>query len=115
MTEVATPSAGSGARDPRAAQARLRRDAGPRRGAALALFYGLRLAGAHQLLALVLGAVTPLVRIAVTAVRARRLEKLGAFTRRVLAAGTAIGLLTADPRLLLARESDLTGLVGLWT
>jgi hypothetical protein len=81
----------------------------------LALFYGLRLAGVNQWLALVLGAAAPLVRITLTAVRARRLEALSAFTLSILAAGTAIGMLTADPRLLLARESYLTGLVGLWT
>jgi hypothetical protein len=81
----------------------------------LALFYGLRLAGANQWLALVLAGAAPLVRIGLTAVRTRRLEPLSAFTLSVLAIGTAIGMLTADPRLLLARESYLTGLVGLWT
>jgi hypothetical protein len=84
-------------------------------GLPLALFYGLRLAGVNQWLALVLGAAAPLVRIVLTAVQARRLETLSAFTLSILAAGTAIGLMTADPRLLLARESYLTGLVGLWT
>lgn len=49
-----------------------------------------------------------------TALRTRRLERVGLFTLTVLATGTAIGLVTGDPRLLLARESYLTALVGLW-
>ena len=80
----------------------------------LAVFYGLRAAGVNQWLALVLGSVTPAVRLAVTALRARRVELMGLFTLSLLAIGTAIGLVTADARLLVARESYLTGVVGLW-
>ena len=79
-----------------------------------ALYYGSRLAGADAWTALMLGAVGPLARVVVTAVRARRLERLGLFTLTVLAAGTVVGLLSPDPRLLLARESWLTALVGGW-
>ncbi|GEO96874.1 VC0807 family protein [Kocuria turfanensis] len=79
-----------------------------------ALYYGSRLAGADAWTALMLGAVGPLVRVVVTAVRARRLERLGLFTLTVLAVGTVVGLLSPDPRLLLARESWLTALVGGW-
>lgn len=78
------------------------------------LYYGSRLAGADAWTALMLGAVGPLARVVVTAVRARRLERLGLFTLTVLGLGTAVGLLSPDPRLLLARESWLTALVGVW-
>ncbi|MFI7581098.1 VC0807 family protein [Kocuria kalidii] len=78
------------------------------------LYYGSRLAGADAWTALMLGAAGPLVRVVVTAVRARRLERLGLFTLTVLGAGTVVGLLSPDPRLLLARESWLTALVGAW-
>ena len=80
----------------------------------LAVFYGLRAAGVNQWLALVLGSVTPAVRLAVTALRASRVELMGLFTLSLLAIGTAIGMVTADARLLVARESYLTGVVGLW-
>jgi intracellular septation protein A len=80
----------------------------------LALFYGLRMAGANQWLALVLAAMAPLLRLTVSVVRARRLERAALFTLTMLAIGTAVGLATEDPRLLLARESYITGLVGLW-
>ena len=43
-------------------------------GLPLAHFYGLRLAGVNQWLALVLGAAAPLVRIVLTAVQTRRLD-----------------------------------------
>ncbi|MEX3600685.1 VC0807 family protein [Kocuria carniphila] len=79
-----------------------------------AIYYGLRLAGADPWLALMLGAVGPLVRIAVTTVRTRRIDRLGVFTLSVLAIGTAVGMFSADPRILLARESWLTALIGFW-
>lgn len=78
------------------------------------LYYGSRLAGADAWTALMLGAVGPLARVVVTAVRARRLERLGLFALTVLGAGTVVGLLSPDPRLLLVRESWLTALVGAW-
>lgn len=79
-----------------------------------AIYYGLRLAGADPWLALMLGAVGSLIRIAVTTVRTRRIDRLGVFTLSILAIGTAVGMFSADPRLLLARESWLTALIGLW-
>lgn len=61
-----------------------------------------------------LGAAGPLARLTVTVIRVRRLDRLGVFTLSVLTAGTLVGLFSADPRLLLARESWLTALVGVW-
>jgi hypothetical protein len=77
------------------------------------LFYGLRLAGVNQWLALVLGAAVPL-RLAVTVLTRRRVDRLSLFSLSLIGCGTAIGLVTADPWLLLARESYLTAVVGLW-
>lgn len=79
-----------------------------------AIYYGLRWAGADPWLALMLGAMGPLVRITFTTVRTRRIDRLGVFTLSILAIGTAVGMLSADPRLLLARESWLTALIGFW-
>jgi intracellular septation protein A len=80
----------------------------------LALFYGLRMGGVNQWLALLLAALAPLLRLTVSVARARRLERAALFTLTMLAIGTAVGVATDDPRLLLARESYVTGLVGLW-
>lgn len=80
----------------------------------LAVFYGLRLAGVNQWWALILGGAIPLARLGYTTIRSRRLELASVFTLTLLVIGTGIGLLTGDPRLLLARESYLTGVVGAW-
>ncbi|HEY2693943.1 MAG TPA: VC0807 family protein [Pseudonocardiaceae bacterium] len=81
----------------------------------LALYYGLRAFDVNQWLALVLGGALPVVRLAYTLVTERRLETLSACTLTVVVCGTAIALVTGDVRLLLARESYLTGLLGIWT
>ncbi|SFN90782.1 hypothetical protein SAMN05216207_102431 [Pseudonocardia ammonioxydans] len=82
--------------------------------APLALFYGLRWVGVNQWLALILSGVVPVLTLVYRFVTERRIGLPAVFTLTILGAGTAIGFLTGDPRLLLARESYLTGLVGLW-
>ena len=79
-----------------------------------AFYYGLRLAGTEPWVALVLGGLAPLVRVSTTAVRTRRLDRLGVFTLSALVLNTAVGLITADARLLMARGSWLTALLGIW-
>ena len=79
-----------------------------------ALYYGLRLAGADPWVALVLGGLAPLLRVLVAAARTRRLDRLGAFTLSVLVLNTAVGLITADARLLMALGGWLTALLGTW-
>ena len=79
-----------------------------------ALYYGLRLAGAEPWVALVLGGLAPLLRVLGAAARTRRLDRLGAFTLSVLALNTAVGLITADARLLMALGGWLTALLGAW-
>jgi hypothetical protein len=80
----------------------------------LVVYYVVRAFGASPWTALVAGAAVPLLRMVAAAADRRRVETTGWFTLSVLAAGTAVGLLTADPRLLMARESYLTGVAGLW-
>ncbi len=82
--------------------------------APLALFYGMRTAGANQWRALVVSGAVPLVVLGYQLVADRRLEMLTLFTLSILVCGTAVGLVTGDPRLLMALESYLTGLAGLW-
>ncbi|MFE7630755.1 VC0807 family protein [Kocuria sp. NPDC057446] len=79
-----------------------------------ALYYGLRLAGVEPWAALLLGGLAPLLRVLITAARARRLDRLGAFTLSVLTVNTAVGLITADARLLMALGGWLTALLGAW-
>ncbi len=80
----------------------------------LALYYVLRATGASPWAALLAGAVLPLVRVVAAAVTRRRPAAAGVFTLSLLAVGSVAGLLTADARLLMARESWLTAVVGLW-
>lgn len=79
-----------------------------------ATYYGLRLLGADPWLALMLGAVGPLIRIMVSVIRTRRLERLSLFTLSIMTVGTLVGLLGGDARLLMARESWLTAAIGVW-
>ncbi len=80
----------------------------------LVLYYVLRALGASPWTALLVGAAIPLARVLAAAVTQRRLETAGVFTLTLLTVGTVVGLLTADPRLLMARESYLTAVVGGW-
>lgn len=79
-----------------------------------ATYYGLRLFGADPWLALMLGAAGPLIRILLSAIRTRRLERLSIFTLSIMTVGTLVGLLGGDARLLMARESWLTAAIGVW-
>jgi intracellular septation protein A len=80
----------------------------------LGLFYGLRLAGVNQWLALVLSGALPAVRLIYKILTEHQIEMLTLFTLSIVGVGTAVALLTPDPRLVLARESYITALLGLW-
>lgn len=80
----------------------------------LASYYVLRALGVSIWMALVAGAVVPLIRLGAGALLHQRVSRASLFTLGLIALGTAVGLTTADARLLMARESYLTGFVGVW-
>jgi len=80
----------------------------------LASYYLLRALGASVWTALLAGAALPMLRLSASLVLRRSVPGASLFTLGLITAGSAIGLLTADPRLLMARESYLTGFVGGW-
>lgn len=80
----------------------------------LLLYYGLRMLGMNQWLALVISGALPLARLVYQVVRERRVERPTLFSLSIIVTSTLVSLLTGDPRLVLARESYFTALVGLW-
>jgi intracellular septation protein A len=80
----------------------------------LAVFYLARAAGATQWLALVLAAIAPAAGIAWTWARQRRLDATAVFIIAAMTLSLAVTLFTGDARVLLARESWLTGVAGVW-
>jgi hypothetical protein len=80
----------------------------------LGLFYGLIAAGVNQWAALVASSVILLAVMVIGVIRERKIELLSLFTLSMIAAGTIVSLLTGNPRLLLARESYITGVLGVW-
>lgn len=80
----------------------------------LALYYGLRMMGVNQWLALVLSGALPLTRLIYQVIRERKVEWPTVFSLSIILTSTLVSLLTGDPRLILARESYFTALVGLW-
>ncbi|GGX36253.1 VC0807 family protein [Streptomyces lomondensis] len=80
----------------------------------LLLYYGLRMLGMNQWLALVISGALPLARLVYQVVRERKVERTTLFSLSIIVTSTLVSLLTGDPRLVLARESYFTALVGLW-
>ncbi|MFJ3940358.1 VC0807 family protein [Streptomyces parvus] len=80
----------------------------------LLLYYGLRWLGTNQWLALVISGALPLARLAYQVVRERKVERTTLFSLSIILTSTLVSLFTGDPRLVLARESYFTALVGLW-
>lgn len=75
----------------------------------IAVFYGVRGAGGSVWLALVLGAVAPAASAVAGLVRGRRPDTMGVMILATLALSAGLSLLTGSPRVLLARDSLLTG------
>ncbi|MFC6160892.1 VC0807 family protein [Kribbella jiaozuonensis] len=82
-------------------------------GLPLVVYYAGRILGYDVLPALAAAAGAALVRVAVIAVVQRRLNGLAAFVGGTFAVLLVISLLTGDPRILLAKESVLSGAAGL--
>lgn len=80
----------------------------------LAAYYVFRALGASIWIALIAGTVLPMLRLGISLILRRRPSPAALFTLALLTIGTLIGLMTADARLLMARESYLTGVVGVW-
>lgn len=80
----------------------------------LAVFYVARELGVNQWLALVLASIAPLVGIVWTGAVQRRLDPTAVFVIVGMALSLLVALFTGDSRVLLARESWLTGAAGLW-
>ncbi|WP_327157689.1 VC0807 family protein [Streptomyces tubercidicus] len=80
----------------------------------LVAFYALRGAEVNQWLALLLASLAPAATVAVTWVHQRRWDPMGTFVIAAMTLSLAIALITGDARTLLARESWITGLFGLW-
>jgi hypothetical protein len=82
-------------------------------GAPLATFTALTGLGVPLLGALAAAAVFPALAVAWSAVRTRRINAVGALSLSAIAIGVVAGLVFQDPHILLAKESIVTGLLGL--
>lgn len=80
----------------------------------LALYYVARALGADPWLAVVVAAVSPAASVALTWTGSRRLDPTAVFVIAALILSLVVALFTGDERALLARESWLTGAIGLW-
>lgn len=79
----------------------------------VASYYLCRRFGLDEELSLLLGAAAALVRVLLAAVVARRFNGLAGLVCAGFVVGVLLAFLTGDPRFLLAKESVLSGLLGL--
>ena len=77
------------------------------------VFYVLDVLGVDAMLALSAGCAAALIRVAVVAVVHRRLDGLAAIVSASFVLLLIVSLLTGDPRIMLTRESLLSGFLGL--
>lgn len=80
----------------------------------LAVFYGVRAAGASAYTALLAGTAASLVDTAVDLARKRSINPVTLFVITVMVFSTVVSLLAGDVRFLLARGAWATGLAGSW-
>jgi hypothetical protein len=78
------------------------------------LFYGLREAGLSLRSALIVNALVAAAPTIVSLLRGRRPQGLAVLFTVLLVGGAAVALLPGDGRFLLAKESLLTGVTGVW-
>jgi hypothetical protein len=81
--------------------------------APLAAYSLLRARGFSEVTALVLSGVFPAFGVALTAIRHRRIDALGALVLLGIVVGTVLGLASGDARLVLIEGSVPTGIFGL--
>jgi hypothetical protein len=82
-------------------------------GAPLATYYLLRSAGLTAVTALVVSGAFPAIGVTVGVIRHRRLDVVGVLVLTGIAAGSVLGLVTHDARLLLMEGSVPTAVFGL--
>src|SRR5690606_597901 len=82
-------------------------------GLPAAAYYVGRTAGLDALLALLAGGIVALLRIGYVAVRRRRLDGVAAFIAVVFAVLLVASIVGGDAHILLARESVVSGALGL--
>ncbi|GAB3693712.1 VC0807 family protein [Angustibacter aerolatus] len=78
------------------------------------LYYALRAAGASVRAALITGALLSIGSALVPLVRGERLDGVSGFLLAMLALGTVVTVTPGGERLLLAKESIVTGVSGAW-
>src|SRR5215217_6970972 len=78
------------------------------------IYFGLRRAGAGNVLALTAGAFVPALRVLISIVRDRRVAGLAAFVLGVFALSIALAFVTGNAHLVLAKESVFTMLAGVY-
>lgn len=82
-------------------------------GLPLAAYYGLRLAGQSEQVALLAGAVLAALRIGWVAARHRKFDGVAALLTAVLAVGLVLSFVSGDARFLLVKESFGTAAAAL--
>jgi len=82
-------------------------------GVPLVAYYALKAAGASTFAALAWSSVVPVIRIAWSALRERRLNGLAALMVTVNVVGLLTSLVAGDPRLMLAKDSGVSSAIGI--
>jgi hypothetical protein len=80
----------------------------------IAVFYALRATGLSVLVASLLACLVPSASAGVQFVRRRRLDQVACLTIAVLLLAVVLALVSNDPRLVLAKDGFITGVIGLW-
>jgi intracellular septation protein A len=81
-------------------------------GAPVIVYYALHLLGASALLSLAAATAVSLGRILYVAVRDRRLDGFAVLMGATFGIGLVLTLITGDPRIALAKDSVMTGVIG---
>jgi hypothetical protein len=79
-----------------------------------ALYYGLRAVGVTEFVALLAGAVLPVLGLLAGLVRRRRPDTMAWLWGALVLLALAVSLVGGDPRFLLARDALVTVVVGAW-
>lgn len=82
-------------------------------GAPIIVYYPLRLLGVPIVLAMAAAVAIALGRIAFVAIRDRRFDGFAALMATMFGLGLILTVITGDPRVILAKDSVTTGVVGL--